>query len=187
MENGCVIWITGISSAGKSTIAGEVEDRLRAQGVPVENLDADEVRANLSPNLGFSEEAIDENTKRLAWMAKMLSKHGVTVLVAAVSPRRHHRDRAREWCQNFVEVQLLCPLEICRERDPKGLYARADRGEVSDIAGLHRPYEEAENAEVTLRTHELTPEEAAQAVIDKAMGLGFLPTPPQNTIAPSST
>jgi adenylylsulfate kinase len=145
-------------------------------GVPVENLDADEVRANLSPNLGFSEEAIDENTKRLAWMAKMLSKYGVTVLVAAVSPRRRHRDRAREWCRNFVEVQLVCPLEICRDRDPKGLYARADRGEVNDIAGLHRPYEEALNAEVLLRTDEITPQGAARAVIDKALELGYLPT-----------
>ncbi len=176
MSQGCVIWFTGISSAGKSTIAGEVESRLRAMGLPVENLDADEVRANLSPNLGFTEAAIDENTKRLAWMAKMLSKYGVNVLVAAVSPRRRHRDRAREWCPSFVEVQLVCPLEVCRERDPKGLYARADRGEVNDIAGLHRPYEEAEDAEVLLRTHEISPEEAAQAVIDKALELGYLPT-----------
>jgi adenylylsulfate kinase len=170
-----VIWITGISSSGKSTIAGLVEDKLRQLQLPLENLDADEVRANLSPNLGFSEEALDENTKRIAWMAKMLSKHGVNVLVAAVSPRQRHRDRAREWCPNFMEVQLLCPLEVCRERDPKGLYARADRGEINDIAGLHRPYEEAENAEVVLRTHEMSPEEAAQAIVDKAQELGYLP------------
>jgi adenylylsulfate kinase len=152
-----------------------VEEKVRQLQLPIENLDADEVRANLSPNLGFSEEALDENTKRLAWMAKMLSKHGVNVLVAAVSPRRRHRDRAREWCPNFLEVQLLCPLEVCRERDPKGLYARADRGEISDIAGLHRPYEEAENAEVVLRTHEMSAEEAAQAIVDKAKEMGYLP------------
>ena len=176
MANGCVIWITGISSAGKSTIAAGVEEQIREMGLPLENLDADEVRANLSPNLGFSEEALDENTKRIAWMAKMLSKHGVNVLVAAVSPRRRHRDRAREWCPNFVEVQLVCPLEVCRERDPKGLYARADRGEINDIAGLHRPYEEAENAEVVVRKHEVTAEEAAQAVVNKARELGFLPS-----------
>jgi adenylylsulfate kinase len=169
------MWITGISSSGKSTIASLVDEKIRAMGLELENLDADEVRANLSPNLGFSEEALDENTKRLAWMAKMLSKHGVNVLVAAVSPRRRHRDRAREWCPNFLEVQLLCPLEVCRERDPKGLYARADRGEINDIAGLHRPYEEAENAEVVVRTHELSPEEAAQAIVDKAKELGYLP------------
>ncbi len=175
MANGCVMWITGISSSGKSTIAGEVEQKLRALGLPVENLDADEVRANLSPNLGFTEEAIDENTKRLAWMGKMLSKHGVNVLIAAVSPRRRHRDRAREWCPAFMEVQLVCPLETARERDPKGLYARADRGEINDIAGLHTPYEEAENAEVLLRTHEISPEEAAQAIVDKARELGYIP------------
>ena len=175
MANGCVMWITGISSSGKSTIASLVDEKIRAMGLELENLDADEVRANLSPNLGFSEEALDENTKRLAWMAKMLSKHGVNVLVAAVSPRRRHRDRAREWCPNFLEVQLLCPLEVCRERDPKGLYARADRGEINDIAGLHRPYEEAENAEVVIRTHEMSAEEAAQAIVDKAKELGYLP------------
>jgi adenylylsulfate kinase len=169
------MWITGISSSGKSTIASLVDEKIREMGLELENLDADEVRANLSPNLGFSEEALDENTKRIAWMAKMLSKHGVNVLVAAVSPRRRHRDRARDWCPNFVEVQLLCPLEVCRERDPKGLYARADRGEINDIAGLHRPYEEAENAEVVVRTHELSPEEAAQAIVDKAKELGYLP------------
>ncbi len=175
MANGCVMWITGISSSGKSTIAGEVEQKLRELGVPVENLDADEVRANLSPNLGFTEEAIDENTKRLAWMGKMLSKHGVNVLVAAVSPRQRHRDRAREWCPNFMEVQLVCPLETCQERDPKGLYARAARGEINDIAGMHTPYEQAENAEVVVRTHETTPEEATQAVLDKAKEMGFIP------------
>ena len=175
MANGCVMWITGISSSGKSTIASLVDEKIRAMGLELENLDADEVRANLSPNLGFSEEALDENTKRLAWMAKMLSKHGVNVLVAAGSPRRRHRDRAREWCPNFLEVQLLCPLEVCRERDPKGLYARADRGEINDIAGLHRPYEEAENAEVVIRTHEMSAEEAAQAIVDKAKELGYLP------------
>ena len=174
MANGCVMWITGISSAGKSTIAAQVEDKLREMGLEVENLDADEVRANLSPNLGFSEEAIDENTKRLAWMGKMLSKHGVNVLIAAVSPRQRHRDRAREWCPNFMEVQLVCPVDVCRERDPKGLYARADRGEIKDIAGVHTPYEEAENAEVVLRTHEISAEEAAQAIVDKAKELGYV-------------
>ncbi|HEY3396676.1 MAG TPA: adenylyl-sulfate kinase [Armatimonadota bacterium] len=174
MGTGTVIWITGISSSGKSTIASEVEAQLRALGAPVENLDADDVRANLSPNLGFSEEAIDENTKRLAWMAQKLSKHGVNVLVAAVSPRRRHRDRAREWCDQFVEVQLVCPLDVCQDRDPKGLYARAARGEISDIAGMHKPYEEAENAEVVLRTHEMTIDEAAQAVVDKAKELNYL-------------
>lgn len=174
MENGIVIWITGVPASGKSTIADEVEKRLRERGLPVENLDADQVRANLSPNLGYTEEARDENTKRLAWMAQMLSKYGVNVLVAAVSPLCRYRDRAREWCPHFVEVQLRCSLETCQQRDPQGLYARAARGEVKDIAGLHQPYEEALNPEVLLHTERCTPQEAADEVITKAEELGYI-------------
>ena len=174
-EPGLVIWFTGVSCSGKSTVAQEVESRLAALDLPIENFDADEIRANLSPNLGYDEKARDENTKRLAWMAKMLSKYGVNVVVTAVSPERKYRDRAREYCSKFMEVQVLAPLEICQERDPRGLYARAARGEVNDIAGLHYPYEEAENAEVVLRTHEMTVEEAADLVMKKAQELGHLP------------
>jgi adenylylsulfate kinase len=174
-EPGVVFWLTGIAASGKSTVGEELERRLCARGLAVENLDADEVRANLSPNLGYSEPARDENTKRLAWMGKMLSKYGVNVVISAVSPLRKYRDRAREYCPHFLEIQILCPLEVCQERDPKGLYARAARGEVNDIAGLHQPYEEAENAEVILRTHELSVEEAADLVMAKAEELGYLP------------
>ena len=166
-DQGVVIWFTGVPASGKSTIAAAVEAQLRAQGLSVENLDADEVRANLSPNLGYTAEARDENTKRLAWMSQMLSKHGVNVIVAAVSPLRSHRDRARQWCPKFVEVFVDCPLEVCQQRDPKGLYARAARGEVSDIAGMHMPYEAPDNPEVHCSTHLQTIEECVQAVLDK--------------------
>jgi len=174
-EKGVVIWFTGIPGSGKSTIAGAVEQRLRARGLDVENLDADEVRANLSPNLGFTPEARDENTKRLAWLASLLSKYGVNVLIAAVAPLRYHRDRARMWCEKFVEVFVDCPLEVCQERDPKGLYARAARGEVNDIAGMHMPYEAPANPEVHLRTHEMSIDECADAVMAKLEELGYLP------------
>jgi len=173
-QPGAVIWFTGIAGCGKSTLAEEVERRLRERGLPVENLDADEVRANLSPNLGYTPEARDENTKRLAWMAQILSKHGVHVLVAAVSPLRAYRDRARQWCPHFLEVQVLCPLEEAQQRDPKGLYARAARGEVNDIAGLHQPYEEALSPEVVLHTDQLTVEEATQAVLAQAEQMGYI-------------
>ena len=173
-EPGLVIWFTGLAASGKSTVAKEVENRLHALDLAVENFDADEVRANLSPNLGYTEQARDENTKRLAWMARMLSKYGVNVVVTAVSSLRRYRDRARELCPRFMEVQVIRPVEVCQQRDPKGLYARAARGEVNDIAGLHQPYEEAENAEVVLRTHELSVEEAADLVMKKAQELGYL-------------
>ena len=140
MEKGVVIWFTGVPAAGKSTIATAVQQRLEALDLPVENLDADEVRKNLSPNLGYDEAARDENTKRLAWVAMKMSAYGANVMIAAVAPRQAYRDRAREWCEKFVEVFVDAPLEVCQQRDPKGLYARGPR-RVNDIAGMHQPYE----------------------------------------------
>ena len=171
---GAVIWFTGVPASGKSTIAKIVENELRNRGLPVENLDADEVRANLSPNLGYTAEARDENTKRLAWMGKMLSKYGVNVIVAAVSPLRPHRDRAREWCPKFFEVFVDCPTEVCQERDPKGLYARAARGEVKDIAGMHMTYEVVASPEVHCRTDQIDAETSAQMVISKLVELTYI-------------
>jgi adenylylsulfate kinase len=171
---GAVIWFTGVAASGKSTVAAGVAQRLRALGLDVENLDADEVRQHLSPNLGFTPEARDENTKRLAWLAALLSKYGVNVLVAAESPLRYYRDRARAWCRRFVEVYVECPLEVCQQRDPKGLYARAARGEVKDLAGVHLPYEPPVHPEVHLRTHQMSVEECVQAVMDKLQELGYL-------------
>lgn len=173
-RQGAVIWFTGTPASGKSTIAGITEQKLCEMGLPVENLDADEVRANLSPNLGYTEQARDENTKRLAWMAQKLSKYGVNVLVAAVSPLRAYRDRARSWCPSFVEVMVYAPLEACKERDPKGLYARAERGEVNDIAGWHMPFEEPQKPEVYIDTTQMSAEEAAEIVLQRVKELGYV-------------
>ncbi len=175
MEKGFVIWFTGIPASGKSTLASAVQERIEEMGLPVENLDADEVRQNLSPNLGYTEEARDENTKRLAWFAQKLSGYGANVLIAAVAPLRKYRDRARQWCEKFVEVYVECPLEVCQERDPKGLYARAARGEISDIAGMHQPYEAPRNGEVHVHTSDASVEECAEAVMVTLAELGYLP------------
>lgn len=171
---GAVIWFTGLAGSGKSTVATVVEAMLRERGLPVENLDADEVRQNLSPNLGFSLEARDENTKRLAWMGKMLSKHGVMVVIAAVATMRKFRDRAREMVPHFVEVYVQCPLEVCQERDPKGLYARRARNEINDVDGIDFPYEEPLNPEVIVETATMDIEESAKAVIAKLEELGYI-------------
>lgn len=179
MEKGIVIWFTGIPASGKSTIATDVQGRLEAMGLPVENLDADEVRANLSPNLGYTEEARDENTKRLAWFASKLSGYGAHVMIAAVAPMAKYRDRAREWCDKFVEVYVETPLEVCQERDPKGLYARAARGEVNDIAGMHQPYEAPANPEVHVQTADRSIEECTDAVMAKLVEMGYLPAAAQ--------
>ena len=174
MEKGFTVWFTGVPASGKTTIAMEVELRLKDRGIKVENLDSDKVRANISPNLGYTLEARDENTKRLAFLSNILCRNGVCTLVAAVSSLRSFRDRARGMIDNFVEVWVRCPLEECQRRDPKGLYARAERGEINDIAGLHQPYQEPANADVILDTLGTTPQECAIEVIDKLEELGYL-------------
>ena len=175
MDRGFVVWFTGVAATGKSTVATMVEQELRSRGLKVENLDSDEVRANISPNLGYTLEARDENTKRLAFLGKLLSRNGVAVLITAVSSLRKFRDRARAQIENFAEVYVKCPLEECQKRDPKGLYKKAERGEVNDIAGMHQPYEEPLNAEVVLETLVNTPEECASKVIEAVRDLGYLP------------
>ncbi len=174
MDKGVVIWFTGVPASGKSTLAEGVQARLKALDLPVENLDTDEVRANLSPNLGYTEEGRDENTKRLAWFAMKMAGLGANVMIAAVAPLQKYRDRAREWNEKFVEVYVEAPLEVCQGRDPKGLYARAARGEVNDIAGMHQPYEAPANGELTIKTGECTVEEGVDVVMAKLTELGYL-------------
>lgn len=173
-----VLWFTGVPASGKSTIAREVEKMLQKRGIPIENLDADEIRKNLSPDLGYTEKDRDINTKRLAFLGSLLEKHGVSAIVAAVSSLQRFRDRAREMSRNFLEIYVTCPVEVCMERDPKGLYARGKRGEVNDIAGLHQPYEAPVAPEVICESDKETVEECAMRVILKLEGMGLLP--PEN-------
>jgi len=176
MEKGFTVWFTGVPAAGKSTIAKEVEKILRSRGLKVENLDADEVRQNLSPDLKWSKADRDLNTKRLTFMAKLLSRNGVAVLIAAAASYREFRDRARRELDNFVEVWVKCSLEECKRRDPKGLYARGERGEVNDIEGWHQPYEEPLNPELLLETEKYSVDECVAQVIAKLEELGYLPS-----------
>lgn len=173
-----VLWFTGVPASGKSTIAQEVEKMLRKRGIPIENLDADEIRKNLSPDLGYTEKDRDINTKRLAFLGSLLEKHGVSAIVAAVSSLQQFRDRARGMSRNFLEIYVTCPVEVCMERDPKGLYARAKRGEVNDIAGLHQPYEAPVTPEVICKSDKETIEACAMRVILKLEEMGLLP--PEN-------
>jgi len=175
MYKGFLIWFTGVPASGKSTIATGVEEELKKRGIPVENLDSDEIRKNLSPDLGYTPADRDMNTKRLAFLGKMLSRNGVGVLVAAVSSKRSFRDRAREWVPNFVEVFVECSLKECKKRDPKGLYAKGERGEIDDIAGWHQPYEEPENAELVLDTVTTSLEDEVAAVMAKLEEFGYIP------------
>jgi len=158
--------MTGLPGSGKTTLAQKVKEILKEKRGKVEILDGDEVRKTLSPDLGFSAEDRILHNKRVIHMAKMLSKHGVTVVVSLISPYRAVRDVARaELSPDFVEVFVKCPLEKCMERDPKGLYAKAKRGEVKKLTGYSDTYEEPLNPELVLETDKESVEECAAKVV----------------------
>ena len=166
-ERGAVIWFTGLSGSGKTTIAHLVEDKLLEAGVPVEILDGDVVRENLSKGLGFSKEDRDTNIRRIAFVAHLLQRNGVFVITAAISPYQAVREEARTMIKDFVEVYADAPIEVCEERDTKGLYAKARAGEIKGFTGVDDPYEPPSGPEVTCHTDRESPEESAQKVIDK--------------------
>jgi adenylylsulfate kinase len=173
-ERGVVIWFTGLSGSGKTTIAHRVEELLLDSGVPVEILDGDVVRENLSKGLGFSKEDRDTNIRRIAFVAHLLQRNGVFVITAAISPYRAIRDEARAMAKDFVEVFADAPLEVCESRDVKGLYAKARAGEIKGFTGIDDPYEAPENAEVVCDTEHEDVEQSARKVIDKLMELKYL-------------
>jgi adenylylsulfate kinase len=173
-ERGVVIWFTGLSGSGKTTIAHLVEDKLMEAGVPVEILDGDVVRENLSKGLGFSKEDRDTNIRRIAFVAHLLQRNGVFVITAAISPYRSVREEARVMSKDFVEVFADAPLEVCEERDVKGLYQKARAGEIKGFTGIDDPYEPPVGPEVVCSTDRETPEASAQKVIDKLIELKYL-------------
>ena len=163
---GRTVWLTGLPSAGKTTIARAVEKRLLDEGVKVEVLDGDVVRTHLTKGLGFSREDRDENVRRIGFVANLLSRNGVTVLCSVISPYREIRDELRELHDGrFVEVYVSTPVEVCSERDVKGLYAKQRAGEISGLTGVDDPYEPPLAAELTIPTQELTVDEAAERVM----------------------
>jgi adenylyl-sulfate kinase len=175
MEKGTFLWFTGVPASGKSTIGKGVEKALRDRGVRIENLDADEIRANLSPDLGYTAKDRDLNTKRLAFMGKILTRNGVCAIVAAVSPLKEHRDRARKMVDQFMEIHTKATLDTCKKRDPKGLYKRAERGEIADIAGWHMPYEAPEKPEVVCDTDTEDVDTCVNKVLVTMETLGYIP------------
>ena len=173
-ERGCVIWFTGLSGSGKTSIAHVVEDKLLEAGVPIEILDGDVVRENLSKGLGFSKEDRDTNIRRIAFVAHLLQRNGVFVITAAISPYAAVREEARAMIKDFVEVFADAPLEVCEARDTKGLYAKARAGEIKGFTGIDDPYEPPGAAEVVCKTETESVEESAQKVIDKLIELKYL-------------
>jgi len=166
-ECGAVVWLTGLSGAGKSTIAAAVGAELLEKGVPVEVLDGDAIRGRFSSGLGFSKDDRDENVRRAGHVAHLLAKHGVVVLVALISPYRAARKEVREGMAGirFIEVYVNAPLEVCERRDPKGLYGKARRGEITSFTGLDDPYEPPLSPDVECRTDLESVEACTQRVL----------------------
>jgi adenylylsulfate kinase len=174
-HQGVTIWFTGLSGSGKTTIAREVEKQLRALGCKTEILDGDIVRQNLSKGLGFSREDRDTNVRRIGFVASLLARNGVIVMTAAISPYRKVRDEVRQMHQNFLEVYVDAPIEVCESRDVKGLYAKARAGEIQGFTGIDDPYEAPVNPDVTCYTHQETIEQSAQKVIRELEQRAYLP------------
>lgn len=162
---GFVIWLTGLSSAGKTTIARELYAQLSALRVPVELLDGDEVRTTLCRGLGFSKEDRDENVRRIGFVARLLARHGVIAIVSAISPYRNTRDELRAQIASFVEVYVNAPLAVCEQRDVKGLYKRARNGDIKAFTGIDDPYEPPPAPEVECRTDQETVHESAAKIL----------------------
>ena len=173
-SRGFTVWFTGLSGAGKTTIAHRLEQFLRDRGLNVELLDGDVVRTHLSKGLGFSKEDRDTNIRRIGFVCNLLSRNGATAIAAAISPYREVRDEVRAEIDNFVEVYVKCPLDVLEERDVKGLYAKARRGEIANFTGVSDPYEEPLNAEVVVETDEETEEESIAKVVAKLEELSLL-------------
>lgn len=171
---GFTAWFTGLPCSGKTTVADGVADTLRERGLRVERLDGDIVRKGLTSDLGFSKEDRDENIKRVTFVAKLLTRNGVAVLATFVSPYRERRRKTREEIENFVEVYTRCPVDVCIERDIKGMYKKALAGEITNFTGVDDPYEEPENPELIVDTDKETIEESVQKVLTKLEELGYV-------------
>src|ERR671926_594570 len=189
LERGFTLWFTGLSGAGKTTVSEIVEKKLRERIGSVEVLDGDIVRTNLSKGLGFSRADRDTNVLRIGFVAKLLTRNGVAVIVSAISPYKEARDQVRRRIVDFVEVFVDAPLEVCAERDVKGLYKKAFSGEIEQFTGVSDPYEPPNAPDLVLKTDEESPEESARKVIEKLEFFGYpwSPSPEETEYNWSST
>ena len=168
MQNeGCVLWLTGLPGSGKTTIAKLVQGHVSSVGMPVEVLDGDEVRKNLSPELGFSKQDRETHARRVVYISKLLSRNGITTVVALISPYREFRQYARDTIgKNFLEVWVKASEELCRKRDPKGLYKKAQEGKVTNLTGPQDPYEPPLNPELVVDTENEPADVSAGRVLE---------------------
>jgi adenylylsulfate kinase len=176
-DKGFCLWFTGLSGSGKTTITTLLVKEFRRRGSKLEVLDGDIVRENLSKGLGFSKEDRDTNIRRIAFVADLLSRNGVPVITAAISPYREIRDEARAKMNGrFIEIYTKAPLEVCEERDVKGLYAKARAGEIKEFTGISDPYEPPESPEILIETDKQSPDESAQQILDYLEDRNLIPS-----------
>jgi adenylylsulfate kinase len=173
-QKGFTLWFTGLPCSGKSVVADLVARELKGRGLRVERLDGDIVRQSLTRDLGFSRKDRDENIRRVTFVAKLLSRNGVAVLTSFISPYREVRAETRREIEHFIEVYAKCPLSVCIERDVKGMYKKAMRGEIKEFTGISDPYEEPLDPEILLETDKEAPAESARKVLDKLTELGYI-------------
>jgi adenylylsulfate kinase len=173
-QTGVAIWFTGFSGAGKSTLANALTDKLKSQGYRLEVLDGDEIRENLTKDLGFSKEDRDTNIRRIGFVTKLLVRNDIIVLVPVISPYRTIREEMRRNIGNFVEVFVNAPLSVCEERDVKGLYKKARAGQIKQFTGIDDPYEPPTNPEVECRTDLEELPQSVDKIINKLIELGYI-------------
>jgi len=174
-HKGFVLWFTGLPCCGKTTVADKVAEILKNKGMKVERLDGDIIRKSLTRDLGFSKEDRDKNIERVTFVAMMLSRNGVAVLPAFVSPYIAARENARNTTTNFIEVYVKCSVEECEKRDVKGMYKKAREGIIKDFTGVDDPYEDPPNPELILETDKETVDESVEKVMDYLNQRGFIP------------
>ncbi len=173
-QRGVTVWFTGLSGAGKTTISQGVEKELRSLGYQLEVLDGDIVRQNLTKGLGFSKEDRDENIRRIGFVSHLLTRNGVIVLVSAIAPYREIREEVRHRIGDFVQVYVNAPLEVCEERDVKGLYKKARAGEIKNFTGIDDPYEAPLNPDIECSTQDESESESIAKVLQYLKDKGYI-------------
>jgi adenylylsulfate kinase len=173
-QKGVTLWFTGLPCSGKSTIADAVAKELRQKGLKAERLDADIIRKHLWKELGYSKEDRDENIRRVTFLAKLLTRNGIAVLTSFISPYKELRDYARREIGDFVEIFVKCPVEVCIQRDTRGMYKKALAGEIQNFTGISDPYEEPLNPEVLIESHKESLEESVAKVMAKVKELSYV-------------
>jgi adenylyl-sulfate kinase len=181
-QRGVTVWFTGLSGSGKTALALELERELRQRGLKVERLDGDIVRQSLTRDLGFSKEDRDANIERVTFVAKLLTRNGVATLCSFISPYREVRARSRQEIGEFVEVYCHAPLETLIERDVKGLYKKALKGEIENFTGVSDPYEPPEAPEVMIDSSQETIQESSHKILTRLEELGYVPPADQASV-----